>query len=78
MEKKRDLFASRWGFILACIGSAVGMGNIWMFPTRVSKFGGGSFLLWYLFFVVLIGSTGVIGEMSFGACNPFRSSRRIW
>ena len=66
MEKKRDLFASRWGFILACIGSAVGMGNIWMFPTRVSKFGGGSFLLWYLFFVVLIASTGVIGEMSFG------------
>jgi len=66
MEKKRDLFVSRWGFILACIGSAVGMGNIWMFPTRVSKFGGGSFLLWYLIFVVLIGSTGVIGEMSFG------------
>ena len=56
MEKKRDLFVSRWGFILACIGSAVGMGNIWMFPTRVSKFGGGSFLLWYLVFVVLIGS----------------------
>lgn len=66
MEKKRDLFVSRWGFILACIGSAVGMGNIWMFPTRVSRFGGGSFLLWYLVFVVLIGSTGVIGEMSFG------------
>lgn len=66
MEKKRDLFASRWGFIFACIGSAVGMGNIWMFPTRVSKLGGGSFLLWYLFFVVLIASTGVIGEMSFG------------
>lgn len=66
MEKKRDLFASRWGFILACIGSAVGMGNIWMFPTRVSKYGGGSFLIWYFIFVVLIGSTGVIGEMTFG------------
>ncbi len=66
MDKKRDLFASRWGFILACIGSAVGMGNIWMFPTRVSRFGGGSFLIWYVVFVVLIGSTGVIGEMSFG------------
>ncbi len=66
MEKKRDLFGSRWGFILACIGSAVGMGNIWMFPTRVSKFGGGSFLIWYILFVALIGSTGVIGEMSFG------------
>ena len=59
MEKKRDLFGTRWGFILACIGSAVGMGNIWMFPTRVSKYGGGTFLLWYFFFVVLIGSTAV-------------------
>ena len=64
--KKRDSFRSRWGFILACIGSAVGMGNIWLFPTRVSTCGGGAFLIPYLFFVVLIGSTGVIGEMSFG------------
>ena len=32
--KKRESFNTRWGFILACIGSAVGMGNIWMFPTR--------------------------------------------
>lgn len=66
MEKKRDLFGSRWGFILSCIGSAVGMGNIWMFPTRVSKFGGGSFLIWYALFIVLVSATGVIGEMSFG------------
>ena len=66
MNKKRDSFSSRWGFVLSCIGSAVGMGNIWMFPTRVSTFGGGAFLIAYLFFVVLIGSTGVIGEMSFG------------
>ena len=36
MKDKRESFNSRWGFILACIGSAVGMGNIWMFPTRVS------------------------------------------
>ena len=66
MEKKRDSFRSRWGFILACIGSAVGMGNIWMFPTRVSLYGGGSFIIPYFIFVVLIGATGVIGEMSFG------------
>lgn len=64
--KNRDSFGSRWGFILACIGSAVGMGNIWMFPTRVSLYGGGSFLIPYLIFVALIGFTGVIGEMSFG------------
>lgn len=64
--EKRESFQSRWGFILACIGSAVGMGNIWMFPTRVSLYGGGAFLIPYIIFVVLIGSTGVIGEMSFG------------
>lgn len=62
----RDSFRSKWGFILACIGSAVGMGNIWMFPTRVSKYGGGTFLLAYFIFVALIGFTGVIEEMSFG------------
>ncbi len=64
--KKRDSFNNKWGFILACIGSAVGMGNIWMFPTRVSLYGGGSYLIPYFIFVVLIGFTGVIGEMSFG------------
>jgi len=57
MKKQRESFKSQWGFILACIGSSVGMGNIWMFSTRVSSYGGGSFL---------IGFTGVIGEMSFG------------
>ena len=63
---KRDSFVSRWGYILACIGSAVGMGNIWMFPSRVSKYGGGSFLLPYFLFVIIIGFSGVIGEMAFG------------
>lgn len=64
--KKRDSFTNQLGFILACIGSAVGMGNLWMFPTRVSLYGGGSFLIPYFIFVVLIASTGVIGEMAFG------------
>lgn len=62
----RDSFRSRWGFVLACIGSAVGMGNIWMFPTRVSAYGGGTFLLPYFIFVIVIGFSGVIEEMSFG------------
>ena len=64
--KKRESFNTRWGFILACIGSAVGMGNIWMFSTRVSLYGGGAFLIPYVIFVALIGFTGVIGEMTFG------------
>ena len=61
----RDAFRSRWGFKLACIGSAVGMGNIWMFPSRVSSYGA-VFLIPYILFVALIASTGVIGEMAFG------------
>ena len=64
MKKQRESFKSQWGFILACIGSSVGMGNIWMFSTRVSSYGGGSFLIPYFIFVALV--TGVIGEMSFG------------
>lgn len=62
----RDGFISKWGFILACIGSAVGMGNIWMFPQRISRYGGGTFLIPYLIFVFLIASSGVTGEMAFG------------
>lgn len=63
---KRDGFRSRGGFIIACIGSAVGMGNIWRFPTLVSKWGGMTFLLPYFLFVILIGSSGVIGEFALG------------
>ncbi|MDO5690762.1 MAG: sodium-dependent transporter [Tissierellia bacterium] len=64
--QKRDQFGSRWGFILACIGSAVGMGNIWLFPFRVGQFGGSAFLIPYFIFVALIGYTGVVEEMCFG------------
>lgn len=62
----RDGFRSKFGFILACIGSAVGMGNIWMFPYRVGQFGGAAFLIPYFLFVLVIGFTGVIGEMTLG------------
>ena len=62
----RDTFSSKIGFILACIGSAVGMGNIWLFPYRLGQFGGAAFLIPYCLFIVVIGVTGVIGEMSFG------------
>lgn len=63
---KRDGFQSKWGFILACIGSAVGMGNIWRFPILVSKYDGMTFLIPYFIFVILIASTGVISEMALG------------
>jgi neurotransmitter:Na+ symporter, NSS family len=65
-ELQRDTFGTKFGFILACVGSAVGMGNIWLFPYRVGQFGGAAFLIPYFLFVGLIGYIGVIGEMSFG------------
>ena len=64
--QSRDGFKSRGGFIIACIGSAVGMGNIWRFPMLVSTWGGLTFLIPYFIFVILIGSTGVIGEFALG------------
>ena len=63
----RDGFQSKWGFILACIGSAVGMGNIWRFPIMVQQFGGMTFLIPYFLFVLLIGSTGII-DSNFAPC----------
>lgn len=66
MENKRDTFKNRFGFILACIGSAVGMGNIWMFPYRVGECGGAAFLIPYFIFVFVLGFAGVAGEMAFG------------
>ncbi len=64
--EQRDGFKSKWGFILACIGSAVGMGNIWRFPIMVSKFGGLTFLIPYFICVALVGSTGIIEEFALG------------
>lgn len=63
---KRDGFSSRWGFILSCIGSAVGMGNIWRFPVMVSIYGGLTFLIPYFIFVILIGASGVMEEFALG------------
>ena len=52
MDNVRDGFKSKFGFILACIGSAVGMGNRWLFPYRVGEFGGAAFLIPYVIFIV--------------------------
>lgn len=64
--KIRDTFDSKLGFILACIGSAVGMGNIWLFPYRVGQLGGAAFIIPYFIFVILLGFTGVVEEMALG------------
>jgi NSS family neurotransmitter:Na+ symporter len=64
--KSRDLFSTKYGFIIACIGSAVGMANVWAFPYRTAKFGGAAFLIPYFICVAILGMTGVVEEISFG------------
>lgn len=59
-------FTSKIGFVLAAVGSAVGMGNIWMFPYRIGQYGGAAFLIPYLLFVALFGYVGLSGEFAFG------------
>jgi len=64
--KARDGFSSKLGFTIACIGSAVGMGNIWLFPYKVGENGGAAFLVPYFIFVVLLGVSGIVGEITLG------------
>ena len=59
-------FDSKWGFILACVGSAVGMANVWGFPYKVGKYGGGAFFLVYLFFIALFSYVGLSAEYAIG------------
>ncbi len=66
LKLKRDTFRTKFGFIWACVGSAVGIGTVWMFPYRLGQYGGAVFLIEYIIFTVLLGLPGVIGEMAFG------------
>ena len=59
-------FSGKVGFVLACVGSAVGMGNIWLFPYRLGQYGGSAFLIPFVIFMVVLGSSGVVGEIAFG------------
>ena len=63
---KNGNFKSTVGFVLACVGSAVGMGNIWMFPYRLGQYGGAAFLIPYLIFIVLFGLVGLSAEFALG------------
>ena len=59
-------FTSSVGFIIACVGSAVGLGNIWLFPYRLGQYGGAAFLIPYLLFVLLFGWVGLSAEFGAG------------
>src|SRR5690625_3873496 len=55
IEKKREKWGTRIGFIMAAAGFAIGLGNIWRFPYLVGEYGGGAFLLIYIALIIVIG-----------------------
>ena len=69
MSGKREQWSSRTGFILATVGSAVGLGNVWRFPTVVVQSGGGAFVILFLIIVVIVGVPLIIAELTMGRAS---------
>jgi len=66
LEEQRENWGSRTGFVLAAIGSAVGLGNLWGFPYKLYDNGGGAFLIPYVIAMLLVGIPLLIAEFSLG------------
>ncbi|QYO70603.1 sodium-dependent transporter [Vibrio cholerae] len=79
-SNSRETFSSRLGFILAAAGAAVGLGNIWGFPTQAASNGGGAFLLVYLVLIFVVAFPMLVVEMAigrYGQANPVDSMRSL-
>ncbi len=77
---KRDGFTSGFGVLAATLGSAVGLGNIWKFPSLTGANGGAGFLLVYFLATLLIGLPVMIAEISIGRqakANPITALRQL-
>ncbi|MBO1519604.1 sodium-dependent transporter [Oceanisphaera pacifica] len=78
--EKRAQFSSKLGFVMAAAGSAIGVGNIWGFPTQAASNGGGAFLLVYLLFIFLLGYPMLVAEITIGRhgqANPFLALKTL-
>ena len=64
--KARDIFTSKLGVIFATLGSAVGLGNIWKFPSLTGTNGGAAFLILYMASTLLVGVPAMISELTIG------------
>lgn len=64
--ENRNKFSSKWGFIMACVGSAVGLANVWAFPFQLGANGGLAFLFPYLIFAYIFGRVGLAAENAIG------------
>ncbi len=71
-SKPKAEFSSKWGFLLAAMGSAVGLGNIWRFPGQAYESGGGAFVIPYLIAIITAGIPLIILEFNLG--NMLRGS----
>ena len=63
---EREHLGSRLGFILISAGCAIGIGNVWKFPWLVGQYGGGAFVLIYIFFLILLGIPVMTMEFAMG------------
>lgn len=72
---ERETFSSRLGFILISAGCAVGLGNVWRFPYIVGMYGGASFILIYLCFLLILGLPIMVAEFAVGRASVRSSSR---
>ena len=75
--EQREQLGSRLGFILLSAGCAIGIGNVWKFPYMVGQYGGGSFVLIYLFFLVILGIPVMTMEFAMGRAGQ-RSPARLY
>ena len=66
MSAARGEFSSRFGFLMAASGSAVGLGNIWGFPTNTASNGGAAFLFTYLILAFALGYPALMAELIIG------------
>lgn len=66
---KKENFSSKWGFILAAAGSAIGLGNIWRFPYLCGQYGGLSFILIYLLILLFICNPLMVSEIAIGRAS---------
>ena len=79
MAELRDGFQSRLGFVLAAAGAAVGLGNIWGFPTQAANHGGGAFLLVYFLVIFLLALPALYTELYLGhsaQANPVEALKQ--
>lgn len=74
-EKQRERFSSRLGFILVSAGCAIGIGNVWKFPYLCGQFGGASFIMIYLFFLLVLGIPVLVCELAIGRKSQKSAAR---